>query len=137
MSIVTINAAPCDITYPGRNCKPQSRNVVITQSLDNAREEVLESLGEQSNMLEEDKNVEAIIFDSELETNPYGAGMLLIGLVDILQQAPHCKGLFIVVEPAGGMGVVRQQKRSQKPNKDRKYSFLTMLSALNPDRVFR
>lgn len=65
----------------------------------NGREEVLERLGEQTDVLHEDKQIKTVIAHAELDTIPDRLFLVLIGLVDIAEKAPRSKGLLLVAEP--------------------------------------
>jgi hypothetical protein len=78
----------------------------------------LEALGEQTNVLHKDEDINSVVFDSELDTIPYRGVMVLIGLGKILNQAPCGKGLLLFIEPCSCVRVIRQDKGSQYSKSD-------------------
>ncbi len=81
-----------ECAYPDGRSEPQRNDGAVAKRTDNAGKEVLERLAEETDMLEKDEEVQAIIFDRKLDLFHDGPRMSPVGLVDVLQQPPRSKG---------------------------------------------
>lgn len=71
-----------------RYSEQQSLYLAITESLNNAGEEVLEGLRENRHVLGEHEEVEAVVCQTELDALPDRARVCVVRLADIGHQAP-------------------------------------------------
>lgn len=70
-------------TYPNRSGQPQRIDGAISQSPDNGREEILKRLAQQTDVLEQDKQIQPIVLQSKLQPvhcRPLVALVLLVNI---------------------------------------------------------
>lgn len=106
-------------TYPSRSREPECDDTAITKRANNGGEEILESLREQTNVLDEDEDVYAVVTDSHLDTIPYSLFPVCICLADVLGESPGSKSTFLLGQPFGGVGVVGKNEGSKHGKSDR------------------
>lgn len=78
--------------YPGWSGKPQRGDFTITKSSHDGREEVLKGLGDQADVLQEDKKVKSVVANSHFDAVPDCALSVGIYFANVLCQSPRCKG---------------------------------------------
>lgn len=111
-------------TYPSRCSEPQSGDLSITKRSNNSREEVLECLGNQADVLKKNEEVESIIAYSQLDTVPDCLFAVGVDFANILCQAPCCECSLFLGQPFGGVRVIGQSDCGDERESDSSYAFL-------------
>lgn len=84
---------------PNRNSKEQRFDMSVAEGIDDRGKEVLESLREERQMLEQKKYVDAIVFECKSKTCEERNVVRVVGFFCIVYKAPFSEGSFFVCEP--------------------------------------
>lgn len=87
---------------PHGSRKQQGGNLRVSKCLDDGREEILEGLCEEGDVLEQDEDVEAVVSQCEHEAILDGDRSSGVGFFGIIDEAPLCEVALFFREPLGG-----------------------------------
>jgi hypothetical protein len=99
---------------PHRSSEQQRGDLGVAESFDDGREEVLEGLSEERDVLEEDEDVQAVVFESEHETVFDGYRRGSVGLFGIINEAPLCEVALFFTQPFGCRGEVGEKDTNER-----------------------
>lgn len=99
---------------PHRSSEQQRGDLGVSESFDDGRKEVLECLSEERDVLEEDEDVQAVVFESEQETVFDGYRRGSVGLFGIINEAPLCKVALFFTQPFGCRGEVGEKDTNER-----------------------
>lgn len=94
---------------PHGSCKQQGCNLRVSECFDNGREEVLECLCKKGDVLEQDEDVEAVVFQCEHEPVLDGDRRSGIGFFGVIHEAPLCEVALFFREPLRSSGKVGEE----------------------------
>lgn len=118
---------PCfktESAYPDWSRQPKRVDASISQRSDDGREEVLEGLAEEADVLQKHEQVQPVVCQGHLEPGHGGLCMSLILLVDVGQKAPSCKVFLLVGQPGCCGWVIRKKEAREDSYADRDYTLL-------------
>lgn len=106
-----------------RDGQQKSLDLAVPKSLNDAREEVLERLRQDGQVLREHKEVQAVVREAELDALPDRARVRVVGLVDVHHQAPAGKVALFFAQPFGRGWVVGEDEAGGDGHTDRDHAF--------------
>lgn len=110
--------------YPDWSRQPKRVDASVSQRAYDGREEVLEGLAEQADVLQKHKQVQPVVCQRQFQPGHGRCRMPLVLLVDVGQEAPSCKVLLLVSEPGCCGWVVGKKEAGRNRYADRDYSLL-------------
>lgn len=101
-----------------RDGQQQRFDLSVSEGLDDAWEEVLEGLRQDRQMLQQDEEIQSVVFQTEFHALPDAARMCVVRFVDVFHESPSGEVAFLFIEPLCGGWVVGEDEAGSDSHAD-------------------